>query len=65
MLKLLLWALCVVKKAAVVTLREDYAKRDDANFLNHTVITLKEDGEYEVGQSEVVITRFEPKERTY
>ena len=46
-------------------LREDYAKRDDANFLNHTVITLKEDGEYEVGQSEVVITRFEPKERTY
>ena len=46
-------------------LRKDYAKRDDANFLNHTVITLKEDGEYEVGQSEVVITRFEPKERTY
>ncbi|SUP44219.1 FAD-binding protein [Veillonella criceti] len=46
-------------------LREDFAKRDDANFLNHTVIKLKEDGEYEVGQSEVVITRFEPKERTY
>ncbi|KAF1682611.1 MULTISPECIES: FAD-binding protein [unclassified Veillonella] len=46
-------------------LREDFAKRDDANFLNHTIIKLKEDGEYEVGQSEVVITRFEPKERTY
>lgn len=46
-------------------LREDFTKRDDANFLNHTVIKLKEDGEYEVGQSEVVITRFEPKERTY
>ena len=46
-------------------LREDYTKRDDANFLNHTLVTLKEDGEYEVGQSEVVITRYEPKERTY
>ena len=46
-------------------LREDFAKRDDANFLNHTLITLGEDGEYKVGQSEVVITRFEPKERTY
>ena len=46
-------------------LREDYTKRDDAKFLNHTLITLKEDGEYEVGQRDVVITRFEPKERTY
>lgn len=46
-------------------LREDYTKRDDANFLNHTLVTLKEDGEYEVGQSKVVITRYEPKERTY
>ena len=46
-------------------LREDYTKRDDAKFLNHTLITLKEDGEYEVGQRDVVVTRFEPKERTY
>ncbi len=46
-------------------LREDFTKRDDANFLNHTLISLGEDGEYQVGQSDVVITRFEPKERTY
>ncbi|WP_288302084.1 FAD-binding protein [uncultured Veillonella sp.] len=46
-------------------LREDFTKRDDKNFLNHTLITLGEDGEYQVGQSDVVVTRFEPKERTY
>lgn len=46
-------------------LREDYTKRDDAKFLNHTLITLNANGEYEVGQRDVVVTRFEPKERTY
>lgn len=46
-------------------LREDFPKRDDKNFLNHTLITLNANGEYEVGQRDVVVTRFEPKERTY
>ena len=46
-------------------IREDFEKRDDQNFLNHTLITLGKDGEYEVGQRDVVITRFEPQERTY
>lgn len=46
-------------------IREDFEKRDDQNFLNHTLITLGKNGEYEVGQRDVVITRFEPQERTY
>lgn len=46
-------------------LRGDYEKRNDAEYLNHTLITLGENGEYELSQRPVVITRFEPKERTY
>lgn len=45
-------------------LREDFTTRDDANFLNHTLITLQ-DGKYEVGERPVVVTKYEPKERTY
>lgn len=46
-------------------LREDFTKRDDKNFLHHTIISLGEDGEYKLEGRPVVITRFEPKERTY
>ncbi len=46
-------------------LREDFTTRDDANFLNHTLITLGENGEYIIGEKPVVITKYEPKERTY
>lgn len=46
-------------------LREDFTTRDDANFLNHTMITLGEDGNYMVGEQAVVVTKYEPKERTY
>lgn len=46
-------------------LREDYPKRNDKKFLHHTLITLGENGEYELSERPVVITRFEPKERTY
>ncbi len=47
-------------------LREDYTTRDDANFLNHTLISLEADGAtYDVSERPVVITKYEPKERTY
>ena len=46
-------------------LRDDFQTRNDADFLNHTLITLGENGEYQVGQKPVVITKYEPKERTY
>ncbi|MDA3056874.1 FAD-dependent oxidoreductase [Campylobacter sp. VBCF_05 NA6] len=44
--------------------REDFPKRDDANFLKHTLVTLK-DGEPQVDYTEVRITKFQPQERKY
>ena len=45
--------------------REDFPKRDDKQFLAHSMVTLNEAGEPQVGTRPVTITRFEPKERTY
>ena len=44
--------------------REDYPKRDDENWLKHTLAYKTEDG-IEIKYKPVVITRFEPKERVY
>ena len=44
--------------------REDFPKRDDARFLRHTLVT-RECGKLVIGYKPVVITRFQPKERTY
>ena len=44
--------------------REDYAERDDANWLKHTLIWNK-NGKLEIGYKPVVITKYEPKVRTY
>lgn len=51
--------------------REDYQQRDDANFLAHTMAYLSQDGNGDygtpvtLGTKDVVITRYEPKERTF
>ncbi|ALG84219.1 succinate dehydrogenase flavoprotein subunit [Gordonia phthalatica] len=48
--------------------REDYPKRDDANFLVHTMAYKKGKGlisDIELDYKPVVITRYEPKERKY
>ncbi|BAS27016.1 succinate dehydrogenase flavoprotein subunit [Limnochorda pilosa] len=45
--------------------REDYPKRDDANFLKHTLFHRKEEGGFELRYKPVTITRFQPKERVY
>ncbi|MFT3663155.1 MAG: succinate dehydrogenase flavoprotein subunit [Gordonia sp. (in: high G+C Gram-positive bacteria)] len=48
--------------------REDYPKRDDANFMVHTMAYKKGDGllaEIELGTKPVVQTRYEPMERKY
>lgn len=37
--------------------REDYPKRDDANFLKHSIVTLKDD-KLELGYKDVVVTEF-------
>jgi succinate dehydrogenase / fumarate reductase flavoprotein subunit len=43
--------------------REDYPKRDDANFLKHTFVW--KNGKIEIKHKPVVITRFKPEERKY
>jgi succinate dehydrogenase flavoprotein subunit len=45
--------------------RDDYPKRDDANWLKHTLAWVKPDGEIELRYKPVVITKFKPKERVY
>jgi len=45
--------------------REDYQNRNDDDWLNHTLFYSECNGEYEFKEKDVVITRFEPKERKY
>jgi succinate dehydrogenase / fumarate reductase flavoprotein subunit len=44
--------------------RTDFEKRDDVNWLSHTVIT-KDGPKLEISKKPVTITTFEPKERVY
>lgn len=44
--------------------RTDFPKRDDKNWLKHTIVS-KESGELKVKYKKVVLTRFEPEERKY
>lgn len=44
--------------------RDDYPKRDDANWLKHTFI-WKRNGQLQIGYKPVTITKYQPKERTY
>jgi len=44
--------------------REDYPKRDDENWMKHSLAWIK-DGKVELGYKPVVITKYEPKERVY
>jgi succinate dehydrogenase / fumarate reductase flavoprotein subunit len=45
--------------------REDFPKRDDVNWLKHTMAHLKPDGSIELDYKPVVITKYQPKERVY
>ncbi|HLA99259.1 MAG TPA: FAD-dependent oxidoreductase [Anaerolineales bacterium] len=44
--------------------REDYPRRDDANWLKHT-LAWKEDCKIRLGYKPVDISKYEPKERVY
>ena len=44
--------------------RTDFPKRDDQDFLKHTLVSSK-DGQLEMKYKPVVVTRYQPKERTY
>ena len=45
--------------------REDYPKRNDDDWLNHTLYFSDGEGGFEFGSKDVTITRFQPKERKY
>lgn len=45
--------------------RDDYPKRDDANWLKHTLCFREEDGRYNLDYKPVTIGRYQPKERVY
>ncbi len=45
--------------------RDDYPKRDDQNWLKHTLAWARGDGDIELRYKPVVITKYEPKERVY
>jgi succinate dehydrogenase / fumarate reductase flavoprotein subunit len=46
-------------------MREDYEKRDDVNWLKHTLVTRSGDGALSIDYKPVTITKFQPKERVY
>lgn len=45
--------------------RDDYPKRNDDEWLKHTLCFSKEDGSLELDYKPVVLGRYEPKERVY
>jgi len=45
--------------------RSDFPKRDDQNFLAHSMVTRRPDGSADVGYLPVTITRWPPGERVY
>ncbi len=45
--------------------REDFPRRDDANWLKHTLIIRTAPREYDIRFKPVVISRFTPQERVY
>ena len=45
--------------------REDFPERDDKQWLKHTLAWVGKNGQVDLKYKPVVITRFEPKVRTY
>jgi succinate dehydrogenase / fumarate reductase flavoprotein subunit len=45
--------------------RDDYPKRNDEQWLKHTLCFPAEDGSYKLDYKPVVINRYQPKERVY
>jgi succinate dehydrogenase / fumarate reductase flavoprotein subunit len=45
--------------------RDDYPKRDDINWLKHSLAWVQEDGSIRLGYKPVVVTKYQPKERVY
>ena len=46
-------------------MREDFEKRNDVEWLKHTLVTRGEGGDLAISYKPVTITKFQPKERVY
>jgi succinate dehydrogenase / fumarate reductase flavoprotein subunit len=46
-------------------LREDFPKRDDVEWLKHTLVSMDQNDNVTIDYKPVTITKFEPKERVY
>ena len=46
-------------------LREDFPKRDDVEWLKHTLVSLDSNDDVSIDYKPVTITKFQPKERVY
>jgi succinate dehydrogenase / fumarate reductase flavoprotein subunit len=44
--------------------RRDFDKRDDQNFLKHTIVTFSPEGP-QLSYRDVQITKYQPQERKY
>jgi succinate dehydrogenase / fumarate reductase flavoprotein subunit len=44
--------------------REDFPKRDDANWMKHSLAWVRQDS-IRLSYKPVVVTKFQPKERVY
>ncbi len=44
--------------------RTDFPKRDDQDFLKHSLVYKGKDG-LELKSKKVIVTKYQPKERTY
>jgi succinate dehydrogenase / fumarate reductase, flavoprotein subunit len=60
-------ALCALNRTESrgAHMREDYAERDDAEWLKHTLAYRTDDGSLDLRYKPVTITKFQPKERVY
>jgi len=45
--------------------REDYPERDDKKWLKHSLAWVREDGKIDLKYKPVVVTKYQPKVRTY
>jgi succinate dehydrogenase / fumarate reductase flavoprotein subunit len=45
--------------------RRDFTKRNDADWLKHTIAACGPDGEPQISFKEVIITKYQPMERVY
>jgi succinate dehydrogenase / fumarate reductase flavoprotein subunit len=59
------WGALLREESRGAHFRTDFPKRDDARWLKHSIARPGGNGTPDISYKDVVITRFEPKERTY